>query len=62
MQQLHNDLIALPDDGALLGAIHTDINDVIISDTMFCSLAYPQLRPMSDHQKMMCGRAILNTS
>ena len=29
---------------------------------MFSSLAPPQLRPMADHQKMMCGCAICNTS
>ena len=36
--------------------------NVIISDTMLCSLAPPQLRPMTDNQKMMCGCAICNTS
>ena len=34
MQQLHNELIASPDDGGLVGARHTITNDVIISDTM----------------------------
>ena len=29
---------------------------------MLCSLAPPQLRPMIDNQKMMCGCAICNTS
>ena len=37
MQQLHNQLIASPDDGGLLGAIHAETNDVINSDTMLCS-------------------------
>ena len=41
MQQLHNELIASPDDGGLLGARHADINYVIISDTMLRSLAPP---------------------
>ena len=62
MQQLHNELIASPDDGGLLGARHADTNDVIISDTMLRYLSLPQLRPMTDHHKMMCGCAICNTS
>ena len=62
MRQLHNDLIAPPDDGGLLGARHADSNDVIISDAMICSLAPPQLRPITAHQKMMCGCAFCNTS
>ena len=62
MQQLHNDIIASPDEGGLIGSIHTDTNYVIISDTMLHSLAHPQLRPMIDHHKMMCGCAICNTS
>ena len=61
MLKLHNELIYSPDDGCLLGARHTDKNDVIISDKMLCSLAPTQLRPMTDHQKMMCGCAICNT-
>ena len=61
MRQLHNELIASPDDGGLLGSIHAETNDVIISDTMLCSLAPPQLRPMTDNQKIMCGCAIFNT-
>ena len=62
MQQLHNEIIASPDDEGLLGARHADTNYVIISDTMFSSLAPPQLRPMIYHQKMVCGCAIFNTS
>ena len=62
MQQLQNELITSPDDGGLLGARHADTNYVIISDTMLCSLAPPQLRPMTDHHKMMCGCAICDTS
>ena len=58
MQQFHNDLIASPDDGCLFGAKHVNTNDVIISDTTIHSLAPPQLRPMSDHQKMTCGCVI----
>ena len=50
MRQLHNDLIASPGDGGLLGTRHAKTNDVIICDTMFCSLAPPQLRPMTDLQ------------
>ena len=61
MRQLHNELIASPDDGGLVGARHTITNDVIISDTILRSLAPPQLRPMTDNHKMMCGCAICNT-
>ena len=62
MQQLHNELIASPDDGGLLGSGYAETNDVIISDTMLRCLAPPQLLPMVDHHKMMCGCAICNTS
>ena len=34
MRQLHNDLIASPDDLGLLGARHVDTNDVVISVTI----------------------------
>ena len=62
MQQLHNEIIASPDDGCLLEARHTDTNDMIICDTMIRSLAPPQVRTMIDHHKMMCSCAICNTS
>ena len=62
MRQLHNEIIASPDDGVLLGARHADTNDVIISDTMLRYLSLPQLSPMTDNHKMMCGCAICNTS
>ena len=62
MRQLHNELIASPDDGGLLGSIHSDTNDVIISYMMLSSLAPPQLHSITDHQKMMCVCAICNTS
>ena len=62
MRQFHNELIASPDDGGLLGARNSETNDMIISDTMLRSLAPPQLRPMRDNHKMMCGCAICNTS
>ena len=62
MRQLHNELIAPPDDGGLLGARNSDANDVIISDTMLRSLSPTQLRPMTDHHKMTCGCDICNTS
>ena len=62
MRKLHNELIASPDDGGLLGPRHSETNDMIISDTMLCSLAPPQLRPMTDNHKMMCACAICNTS
>ena len=50
MRQLHNELVASPDDGGLVGARHAITNDVIISDTMLRSLAPPKLRPMADNQ------------
>ena len=59
---MHNELIASPDDVGLVGARHAITNDVIISDTMLSSSAPPQLRPMIDNNKMMCGCAICNTS
>ena len=62
MRQLHNELIASPDDGGLLGARHAKTNDVIISDTMLRSLAPPKLSPMKNNHKMMCGCGICNTS
>ena len=51
IRKLHNELIASPDGVGLLRARHADTNDVIISDTMLCSLAPPQLRTMTDNQK-----------
>ena len=35
---------------------------MIISDTVLSYLETPQLRPMTDHHKIMCGCAICNTS
>ena len=61
VRQLQNELIASPDDGCLLGAKHTDTNNMIISYTMIRSLAPTQLRSMTDHHKIMCGCAICNT-
>ena len=61
MRQLHNDIIASQDYGGLLGAIHADTNDVIISEIMLRSLAPLQLCPMKYHHKIMCGCAIGNT-
>ena len=62
MRKLNNELISSLYDEVLIGARHADTNDVIISDTMICSLAPPQLIPMTDHHKMVCGCAICNTS
>ena len=62
IRQFHNELIASLDYGGLVGARHAETNDVIISDTMLSYLAPPQLRPMTDNHKMMCGCAICNTS
>ena len=62
MQQFHNELIASPDDGGLLGTIHANTHDVITSDTMLRSLSPPQLRPIKYNHKIMCSCAICNTS
>ena len=62
MRHFHNELIASPDYGGLVGAIHAITNDVIINDTMLRYLAPLQLRPMTYNHKMMCGCAICNTS
>ena len=59
---MHNELIDSPDNGGLVGARNAITNDVISSDTMLHYLAPPQLRPMTDNHKMMCGCAICNTS
>ena len=61
MRQLHNEIIASPDDGGLIGARHAITNDVIISDTMLRSSGPPQILPMKDNPKMMCGCAICDT-
>ena len=44
MLQLHNDLIASPDDGGLLGSRHAKTNDVIISDTKQIRMKLKQFR------------------
>ena len=62
MRQLQNELIYSPDDKGLLRVRHADTNDMIFSDTMLRSLLPPQLRPVTDNHKMMCGCAIWNTS
>ena len=46
----------------MVGFTHAVTIDVIISDKMLCSLAPPQLRPITDNHKIMCGCAICNTS
>ena len=60
VRQFHNELVDSPDDGGLLGDIHAHKNYVIFSDKMICSSAPPQLSPMTDNHKMMCGCAICN--
>ena len=62
MRQLHNELIASPDDVGLVGSRHAYKNDMIISDTMLHLLESPQLHPMTDNHKMMCGCVICITS
>ena len=58
MRRLQNKIIASPYDGGLLRYRHANTNDVIISYTTIRYLAPPQLRPMIDHHKMMCGYII----
>ena len=62
IKQLHNELITSPYDGGLLVVRHANTNDVIMIDTMLSYLAPPQLCPMIDNHKIMCGCAICNTS
>ena len=62
MKQFHNELIDSLYYGGLLGARHANTNDVIIIDTILRSLAPPQLRPMIDNSKMICGCAVCNNS
>ena len=62
MRQLPNELIDSPDDGGLLGSRHSDKNDMIISDTMLCSLSPPELHSMTANHKMMCGCSIFKAS
>ena len=61
MRQLHNEIIASPDDGGLVGSRHAITSHVIISDTMLQSSAPPQLRPMTDNHKMVSGCASVRT-
>ena len=53
LQQFNNELITSADAGGFIGARHADKNYVINIDTMIRSLAPPQLRPMTYHQKLM---------
>ena len=62
MRHLYNELIDSPDDGGLVGARHAITNDVIISNAILRYLAPPQLRPMTDNHKTICGCSICNTS
>ena len=62
MRHLHNEIIASTHDGDLLGYRHAFKNDLIISETMICSLETSQLHPMAYHHKMMCGFDVCNTS
>ena len=62
MTSTHNEVIASPDNGGLLGVIHANTNDGTISDTMLRYIAPPKLHPIIDHRNMLCGCAICNTS
>ena len=50
---MDNEIITSPDDGGLIGAIHSDKNDVIIIYTMLRYLAPLQLLPIIDIQRIM---------
>ena len=50
-RQFHNEIIASPDDGGLLGSRNANKNDVIISDTTLHSFSPPQLLSMTDKKK-----------
>jgi hypothetical protein len=63
MRQLHNELLAPPNDGGLVaGARDVLTKEAVISDTMLRSIAPPQLRQMSDRHKLMCGCEYCTTS
>jgi hypothetical protein len=62
MRQLHNELLASPQDGGLAGARDVVTKEAVISDTMLRSIAPPQLRQMSDRHKLMCGCEYCTTS
>ena len=62
IRQLHNKTLALPYYVGLIGSIHANKNDVIISEKYICAFAPPSLTPMTDDHKMMCGCAICKNS
>ena len=54
IRELYNILVSDPDDGGLKDA-RDEENNIIISDSTFCSLLPPQLKQMSSRYKVMCG-------
>ena len=54
VRELHNILVNDPNDGGLKYAMDEDDN-IIISDSILCSLLPPQLKQMSTRYKVMCG-------
>ena len=54
VRELHNSLVSDPNDDGLKDARDEDDN-IIISDSTFCSLFQPQLKQKSAQYKVMCG-------
>ena len=54
LRELHNNLVSDPKDGGLKDA-RDKYGKIIISDSTFCSLLPPKLKPMSTQYKIMCG-------
>ena len=54
VRELHNILVSDPDDCGLKNARVEDDN-IIISDSSFCSLLPPKLKQISALCKVMCG-------
>ena len=62
MCQWHNELILSPDKCGLTGLRNPVTGKVIISETMLVYIAPPQLRQMTNYNKVMRGCSIYNTS
>ena len=54
VRELYNNLVSDPNGGGLKGARDEDDN-IIISDSTFCSLLPPKLKQMSTRYKVICG-------
>ena len=54
LRELHNIPVSDPSDGGLKDDRDKDDN-IIISDSIFCSLLPPQLKQIPEKYKVMCG-------